>query len=371
MKFVIMGAMILLFVAPFTVEGCGDDSPTPTRPSPKPAHTYKIVLNSLVTDSLGGQSFVMMVFDPESTGVQQTIPFTSSLAAMTSTRDGSRVFVSKTYPKPYEVWSSSWPPTDTLASHTGLAAGQLLLSPDEQYLLAGSGHAVLYALPGLNPVYIDSASADGGAFLPGRAAFCYHRFMNDTVFIVEYGTSPVTIHKQSLRDTDDKPLAIRALCPSAGGDSLIIAAEDVQAQIKYMLVVSTDDLTIIDKVAITATFYQTAPVADPGGRYTYWLYGGSVWTPFPGPLSRGEAYDPGVIYRYDIRAKELTTIMGDFEGGAEMAQAMLVTPDGTYLYVVSSFYLYRIRLADGQVDIVDTVGVGDHQNFAVMVRTIE
>ncbi|MDD4050861.1 MAG: hypothetical protein PHR28_03030 [candidate division Zixibacteria bacterium] len=359
MRFVTTGGVLLLLIALFVAGGCGDDPVSPGGSSPKPAHEYEIVLNALVTDSLGGHSFVMMVFDPDSTGVKQTIPFNTSLAAMTTTKDGSRMFVSKTYPKPYEVWSSSWPPTDTLASHAGLAAGQLALSADEQYLLASSGHAVLYALPGLVPVYIDSASADCGAFLPGRTAFCYHRFMNDTVIVVDYGTAPMTVHQQSLRGAGDEPLAIQALCPSAGGDRLIIAAEDTQSNIKYMMVVSTDNLAIIDQVTIAPSFRQMVPVADSGGRYTYWMAKGSTW---PAPT-------PGAIYRYDIQTKELTSILDDSNGGPYLPEEMLVTPDGEYLYVTSVLYLYRMRLSDGQTELVDSIGVSDHQNFAVTVRT--
>lgn len=359
MKFVALGLTALLIITPLIVGGCGDDSRTLAGPSPKPAHEYEIVLNALVSDSLGGHSFVMMVFEPDSTGVKQTIPFNTSLAAMTTTRDGSRMFVSKTYPKPYEVWSSSWPPTDTLASHAGLAAGQLALSSNEQYLLAGSGHAVLYALPGLNPVYIDSASADGGAFLPGRTAFCYYRFMNDTLITVDYGTAPMTVHKQTLRGADDKPLAIQAFCPSAGGDSLIIATENTETNVKYMMVVSTDDLAIIDQVTIAPSFRQMVPVADPGGRYTYWMAKGSTW---PAPT-------PGAIYRYDIQTKELTSILDDSNGGPYLPEEMLVTPDGKYLYVTSVLYLYRMHLLDGQTELVDSIGASDHQNFAVTVRT--
>lgn len=354
-----MSAALLTAVLCIALAGCGDDSP-PNGPSPQPEPAYEIVLNALVTDSLGGQSFVMMVFAPDSIGVRQTIPFGAALVAMTSAEDGLRIFVSRTYPKPYTIWSSSWPPTDTLANHIGLAAGQLLLSADEQYLLAGSGHAVLYALPGLNPVYIDSANADGGVFLPGRTAFCYHRFMNDTLIIVDYGTTPMTVQRPSLRGSDDKPLAILGFCPSAGGDSLVIAAMDIESNINYMLVVATDDLAFIDQVTITPSFVQTIPVVDPGGRYTYWLYKGSPW---PTPT-------PGAVYRYDIRTKTLSTVLDDSHGALDTYISITLTPDGKYLYAVSSYRLYRVLLSDGETDIVDTLGLGGHENFVMMIRPI-
>ncbi len=341
-----------------TIIGCNGDSRSPSGPSHKPTG-YEIVLNALVTDSLGGQSFAMIVFDPDSTTVKETIPFGTALTAMTATKNGLRTCFSKAHPPGEdETWCSSWPPTDTLASHVGLRAYQLLLSPNEQYLLGSMGNTVLYALSGLTPVYVDSASTMDAAFLPGRTAFCYHRFWDDTLIVVDYGTSPMTVYKKSLRGADDEPLVIGAVCPSAGGDSLVIAARTMQTNIKYMMVVSTDDLAIIDQVTITPSFFQTVPVAHPGGRYSYWLAEGSSW---PTPAS-------GAIYRYDIQTKELTSILDNSDGGPDMPEAMLITPDGRYLYVTSLLNLYRLRLSDGQTEIVDTLGVGDHQNFAVTVR---
>ncbi len=329
--------------------GCGKDGDSPIGPAHKPVGEYEVVVNTLMVDSINGDSFVLRVYDPENDSLKQVLPFSSALAAMTTTKNGLTGYFSKIYPRDsIEIWSAAWPPTAVQHSHVGLGSTQLLLSPDETYLLGSMGMTVLYALPDLTPVYIDSANALDAAFLPGRTQFCYHHFLDDTLIMVDYGSLPATVTRRPLRGVQDEALEISTICPSSGGDSLIISAYNWRTYQDFVIVASTADLGIIDQVVVDRSLEFAAPLLHSDGRHVFWQ-------------------TPDAIYGYDITTKDFRIVVDDGEGLWYSQQRMALSPDGEYLFVKSINSLLKLRFSDGVVTVIDTLS-GQSQNFVVWVR---
>ncbi len=323
-----------------SIIGCGDENPSG---SPVINGECFIVVEYVDLDgSRGDPIHYLVTLTGESDSLVDSILMPQGIYKMAFAHKGDRACFVNLMPSPPEVFITNWPLTDTLTLRQGFLGECPRFTADDKYILIAKGDPTLLTVPDLTQKFIDSAGCDNASFIPGRDLFCYSHPIKDSIFYVDYGSEPINPYALPFRDSSGALHEVAAFCPSKSGDSLIVSAGN------SIFVVRTENLQVLTQKYVGVDFEWSYPVLHPHGDRVFWFYEGSTW---PIPAS-------GSVYVYQISTGEFSVLLDEADVGYFTPSEMTVTPDGKFLYLLSSWdrRLIKVRLSGGDAS---EISVGD------------
>ncbi len=315
--------------------GCGDDKPTQGSQTPI---DYQVIL-SYYYDEGQQQTPYLLALSGLTDSIVDSVPMTSFISGFSfSHRDSLACFASSR-----RVWTTAWTPAETIGVYDGAGGGRVQISQDDNYVFVSGRKSGLFRFPSLEPIFIDT-TVGYGTLIPGRPIVCLHHYSSDTLYFVDYGAPVLRQWAMPMKNQAGEPVLINAICVSISGDTLFVAAEkrDPTTE-RYILVVTTDNLRVLDQVAGGPPLDFTNPLVHPDGRRVFWYYPGGTWP----------SVTTGSIYVYDIHRKQFRVLLDGTSIPHLFPAGMTVSPFGDFLYVINDYglSLIRVRLSDGTVTV--------------------
>jgi len=323
-----IGGLALAFALLIGV-GCSSDNPAEA-----PANIdYHLVINHLYQPDSNGNYF-LAVASVRDDNIIDSVPIDNPFPGMAFSHDGQVLYQSR---PGFDgaIWTTSWDSGDTLALFSDLGVEELSVSNDDSFLFASSGAAaILFSLPGLDPLAWDSTGNSGGIIIPGHDLACYFRQGKDTLFGIDFGPSPPATTSTPLRLSGDQPLDIHDLGVSLSGDTLFVIGRKSTNDVVFALF-DVESLIPIKEISIPSQTYWPATITPVPNTDKV------VFNEQGNPFS----HRSGTVYMIDLTSESCSVILEEADIGYFLARDLAVTPDGAYVYVAAGNPI-KIRLSD-------------------------
>jgi len=265
--------------------------------------------------------------------------------------DGATLYKSRIglnpFPRPI-TWGTDWATGDTTALFEGGGGSGMSVDETGGYFFLNAGwYPTLFALPGLQPMFIDSTGGStGGVFIPGERRACYFTFAETHITLLDYTQFPADTVKTPMHTLADEPTNVHAVGSSLSGDSLFVIGS-VDWEHCYFLILDADSLDIIAQIDIPMQYeYNCTPILmHPDGNRIFFYYPGS-FSIDRDPIASPNV--PGVVYELNLSSGTVSVLLDESDFGYNHLYDMQLTPDGKFLYISSAIWIAKINLVTGE-----------------------
>lgn len=310
--------------------GCEDNCvcPTPPREEPEPVPDYDLLFSYKSYDL---DNYVM-VYSTKSGETTDSLHYAGDpFNNMIFSHDGRYACYTSSYNLRIgnsETLVTTWPGQDTVAHLLGTGALGAYLTPDDRYLLLTAGNIVaILTFPDLGIVFHDSLTSWAGALHPSeRLAYVTIEPYWDSIFVFDYGVSPVEIKSYQLSDRAGEVRSTRG--PLLCTDEYLVFATARRTQPSYLGVFDAKSLEVVVDRQFLPNFRVFSGPLHPDRQRVFLAYNGGMERPHIGGIDV-----------YDVETDVLRPFLA--QGEIDMTPEPFVpsdiqfTPDGETMYVMN------------------------------------